>query len=87
MSHDLLHVAADQFDFSDASCLQTDPKNTEKYWTPERYDSAVAKMARRICGNCVILDACREYALRAQPEQGIWAGMSPAERAVIGGAS
>ncbi len=39
--------------------------------------------ARAVCQRCLVVDECREWALDQGPElQGIWGGMSRAERAV-----
>ena len=36
--------------------------------------------AKRICRECPVLDACRDYALRAPEAYGIWGALTPRER-------
>ncbi|SDQ85642.1 WhiB family transcriptional regulator [Thermostaphylospora chromogena] len=36
--------------------------------------------AKAICGACPVLTECRQYALRAGEPEGIWGGLTPAER-------
>ncbi len=38
------------------------------------------RRARLICASCPVLSDCRAYALRAQPEFGLWGGLAPWER-------
>lgn len=46
---------------------------------PETGESTVH--AKRVCRDCTVLDACREYALTMPAlELGVWAGMSETER-------
>ncbi|ETT24267.1 transcription factor WhiB [Rhodococcus rhodochrous ATCC 21198] len=70
---------ADHPNFREASCRQVDAETADAYWHPSRYNSAAAKMARRICQGCVILEDCRDYALKTLPEHGIWGGLDPHE--------
>ncbi|WP_319454676.1 MULTISPECIES: WhiB family transcriptional regulator [unclassified Mycobacterium] len=37
--------------------------------------------AKRICRDCPVIIACREYALRAPEAYGIWGALTPRERA------
>ncbi len=76
---------ADHPNFREASCRQVDAETADEYWHPQRYNSAVAKMARRICQGCVILDDCRDYALKTRPEHGIWGGLDPREIEQVAG--
>ena len=36
--------------------------------------------AKRVCGRCPVIDACRRHALRAQEPYGVWGGMTATER-------
>lgn len=51
---------------------------------PERYDSPEGDAARAICGGCVLKPTCLGWAL-VNERHGIWASLSPSERAAIGG--
>lgn len=37
--------------------------------------------AKEICGQCPVIDACREHALSAVEPYGVWGGLSEEERA------
>lgn len=60
-------------------CAQTDPE----LFFPEKYSSAATNMAKRICWNCPVRDACREHALTTTEPHGIWGGTTPYERRKI----
>lgn len=77
MNPEHLPSIANQPDFTEAACRRIPPEVADEYFMPQRYNSAVAKMARRICQGCVILDDCRTYALKTLPEHGIWGGLDP----------
>jgi WhiB family transcriptional regulator, redox-sensing transcriptional regulator len=36
--------------------------------------------AKAVCARCDVLPECREYAMRAGENEGIWGGMTPDER-------
>lgn len=76
-------------DFRDASCRQMDVSVVHEYFFAERRDQAKRKMAKRICGGCVELQACREYALEIMPPVGVFGAMDEYDRYRIshGGAS
>ena len=38
------------------------------------------KLAKQICSDCPIKNACADYALTAEEPYGIWGGMTPVER-------
>ena len=42
--------------------------------------TAAEEFARELCAECPLLFACRDYALEAKEEDGIWGGMTPRER-------
>ncbi|QOH56212.1 WhiB family transcriptional regulator [Rhodococcus rhodochrous] len=79
MSPENIPSIADHPNFEEASCRQVDPETADEYWHPQRYESAAAKMARRICQSCVIMQDCRDYAVKTLPDFGIWGGLSPRE--------
>lgn len=58
-----------------ASCRQTD---TEVFYVA---DASSIKVAKDLCGGCVVMRECREYAVIANEPHGIWGGLTPAERA------
>lgn len=43
--------------------------------------------ARSICDRCSVVAACFEYALRTDQTEGMWAGLSPIQRAALARAS
>jgi WhiB family transcriptional regulator, redox-sensing transcriptional regulator len=57
-----------------ASCTQTGPE----IFFPLHGDPATE--ARKICSRCPVRDDCLAYALNADEEFGIWAGLDPDER-------
>jgi len=48
----------------------------------ERNPSRARRTARakEICRRCVVIDACREFALRTREPFGVWGGLAPWER-------
>lgn len=50
---------------------------------PDRYDSAEADAARAVCGGCELKAMCLNWALKHEPDHGIWAAHSPTERAAV----
>jgi len=42
-----------------------------------------AKMAKKACKSCPVLNMCATYAIRHREEDGIWGGMSPNDRKMI----
>jgi len=42
-----------------------------------------AKMAKKACESCPVLNMCATYAIRHREEDGIWGGMSPNDRKEI----
>lgn len=61
-----------------AKCRDHDPE----LFYPDRYDGAEAGAARAVCEPCSLRAMCLTWALSHEPNHGIWAGMSPAERAL-----
>lgn len=61
----------------DALCAQTDPD----LWFPEKGDSP--QVAKLICGECPVLETCREEALINAEGHGIWGGLTVKERNMI----
>ena len=51
-----------------------------EYFFAKRQDSAKRKMAKRICGGCVELQACRDYALEIIPPVGVFGAMDEYDR-------
>lgn len=51
---------------------------------PQQYDSPQADAAKAVCRSCELRSTCLSWAIDNEPNHGIWAGLSPAERARIG---
>jgi WhiB family transcriptional regulator, redox-sensing transcriptional regulator len=66
----------------EAACAAADP---EVFFTTDPESDAEAK---RYCASCRVHDECRDYALAADEEFGVWGGLNEDERkAVLGGAA
>lgn len=46
----------------------------------EDYSEDRVAQARTICARCPVLNACEAHSVEHEPEHGVWAGMTPAER-------
>lgn len=59
-------------------CRTSDPEA----WWPDRkeVDDFPARMALDACTVCAAQDACLDYAVAADEREGIWGGLTPAER-------
>lgn len=44
---------------------------------------AAETYAKELCADCVLLKSCGDYALAANENDGIWAGMNPSERRIL----
>ncbi|WP_420639478.1 WhiB family transcriptional regulator [Candidatus Poriferisocius sp.] len=51
----------------------------------ERKDEKLERetRAKAICGECHVIDECRDYALRIREQHGIWGGLNELERKEI----
>jgi WhiB family redox-sensing transcriptional regulator len=51
----------------------------------ERDAEAVAQIAaaKEVCAGCGVRLHCLAYAIAANPEEGVWGGLSPSERRVL----
>lgn len=67
-------------DWSGASCRQMPVETAREYFFEEGHESAKTKLAQRICGNCVELRTCRDYALDNHETFGVWGGLTPNDR-------
>lgn len=48
--------------------------------------AAGVERAKEACGDCPVLDECRDWALEQGPElHGVWGGLSKADRSAING--
>ena len=61
---------------SDGTCATTDPE----LWFPELDSLWRVREAKNICEKCPVKKECLEYALVNGFKEGIWGGLSPAER-------
>jgi WhiB family redox-sensing transcriptional regulator len=59
---------------SEALCATTDPEA----FFPDEFGSAA--WAKKICGQCNVVEACLEYAMRTGQMYGVWGGLSPKDR-------
>ena len=65
-----------QPDFSEAAC--NDPSVDPEIFHPEQGGSS--KEAKKVCGRCLITDACLGYALKTNQKSGVFGGLTPSER-------
>jgi WhiB family redox-sensing transcriptional regulator len=64
----------------DALCAQTAPE----MFFPGKGDGATARVTKRLCASCDVLEQCLSYALAQSDEiEGIWGGTSPKERRLL----
>lgn len=45
-----------------------------------KYSESDFDMAKSICNNCWMKDACLSFALQTNEKEGVWGGTTPAER-------
>jgi WhiB family redox-sensing transcriptional regulator len=45
--------------------------------------ASIAKMAKKACLDCAVVNECKIYALKHREEYGIWGGTTPNDRKVI----
>lgn len=64
--------------FENANCAGTDPEA----WWPESGPRWETDTPRRVCGNCVEVNDCLEWALHYEAD-GIWGGTTAADRKEI----
>ena len=67
---------------ADARCRSED---ASYFFAPAHFERKPEKdaresVARRLCGACVVQDACLEYALTVGETHGIWGGKNELER-------
>lgn len=58
-----------------------DMADVEFFPTPE--DLRAVRRAQAICGTCPVVDECLSYALETNQSEGIWGGLTAAERAKL----
>jgi WhiB family transcriptional regulator, redox-sensing transcriptional regulator len=59
-----------------ARCRGVDPA----VFHPPDEDEAAAELAKAICEQCPVREACLEYALTTREKDGIWGGYTARER-------
>lgn len=59
-----------------AACSGIDPE----IFFPDSEDEDDALMAKGVCGQCDVREACLEHALVAREKDGIWGGATERER-------
>jgi WhiB family redox-sensing transcriptional regulator len=57
-----------------------DPRTTIE---PAESRAAREDVAKEVCASCPVRAMCQEYAVRARPERGVWAGRTAQEIAVL----
>ena len=62
-----------------ALCRDTDPGLFLPIGTTG-YAIVAIEEAKRLCAECVVTDACLDYALATNQDSGIWGGLSEEER-------
>ncbi len=77
-STDALSMADDTWRDA-ALCRDTDPELFFPIGTTG-YAIVAIEEAKRLCGECVVTDACLDYALATNQDSGIWGGLSEEER-------
>jgi WhiB family transcriptional regulator, redox-sensing transcriptional regulator len=62
-----------------AACRRENPE----MFYPDRFDDEQADAAKAVCRRCPLISTCLAYALRYEPDHGVWAATTPAERRAI----
>ena len=47
---------------------------------PDAGDAEAVEQAKRICGECPVMDECLSYAVGTNQTEGLWGGTTPSER-------
>lgn len=68
---------------ADAACLYDPELHDGPAGEIESADARAVReeVAAQVCAGCPALDACAVYTVRAAPQSGVWAGLTPAQRA------
>lgn len=61
-----------------ANCRGLDPE----IFFPSKYDFKSVKEAKKICASCLVKTQCADYATDNDLDDGIWGGMTKAERII-----
>ena len=61
---------------NNGSCKEVDGD----MWFAEGTNFIVTKIAKKICGECRVVDQCLQYALENRIEYGVWGGLTIQER-------
>lgn len=74
----LLIDALKPFGSADASCAQEslDPE----WW----FDEEMTEVAKAICNSCPIVNECLRFAIQEGIKDGVWGGLTPSERGILG---
>jgi WhiB family redox-sensing transcriptional regulator len=59
-----------------AACRGLDPA----IFYPSDEDEAEAEVAKAVCGECPVREACLEHALARREKDGVWGGFTERER-------
>lgn len=60
-------------------CVE-DPDMWMENWTGRPIPESVAQ---RMCNTCHAIERCKDYAIKAEEEHGIWGGTTPQGRALL----
>lgn len=63
------------FDTTEAACQTTDPEVF--------FSQATEQLAKDICSDCPLINQCAEFALKNHIQDGVWGGMSEADRRLL----
>lgn len=75
--------ATSDFDYKSALCAQTDP---ELFFPDTWLATTKIQQAKSICRECPVKAECLAEAIREEYNDGIWGGLTPAERSRLMGA-
>lgn len=70
LMRELIPVTGDEI----AECAK--PSTEPDWW----FDEETQELAKAICSNCPLVEACLRYALSNKEEHGVWGGMTAEER-------
>ena len=73
-------------DLIEENAVEVPCRQAPDLYFPELGDgmaASIAKMAKKACQSCDVINECAAYAVKHKEEAGIWGGMSPNDRKLI----